>query len=67
LIDDADGLIAIGSNYGRPTHPKAELLTGDARATAWATTVDFYAGYDAYRTNCAPREIRVFKLRPIAV
>jgi deazaflavin-dependent oxidoreductase (nitroreductase family) len=87
LIDDGDGLLAIGSNYGRPTHPgwshnllanpecvvefrgpptthRAELLTGDARASAWATAVDFYAGYEQYRTRCAPREIRVFRLRP---
>jgi deazaflavin-dependent oxidoreductase (nitroreductase family) len=87
LIDDGDGLLAIGSNYGRATHPawsanllahpectvefrgpptkyKAELLTGDARESAWATAVDYYAGYDSYRASCAPREIRVFRLRP---
>jgi len=86
LIDDGNGLLAIGSNYGRDTHPawsanlvahpdcivefrgdpapyRAELLTGEARAAAWATAVDFYAGYEGYRTNCAPREIRVFRLR----
>ena len=44
---------------------KAELLTGDDRAAAWATAVDFYAGYESYRTSCAPPEIRVFRLRPI--
>jgi deazaflavin-dependent oxidoreductase (nitroreductase family) len=89
LVDDGDGLLAIGSNYGRPNHPawsanllahpecrvefvgpprryKAELLTGDARAAAWATAVDFYAGYESYRSSCAPREIRIFRLRPIA-
>ena len=89
LIDDSDGLLAIGSNYGRPKHPgwsanllahpectvefrgspqryRAELLTGEARAAAWATAVDFYAGYDSYRVSCAPREIRVFRLRPVA-
>jgi deazaflavin-dependent oxidoreductase (nitroreductase family) len=89
LIDDSDGLLAIGSNYGRAAHPawtanllahpecevefmappaqyRAELLTGDARASAWASAVDFYAGYERYRTSCAPREIRVFRLRPIA-
>jgi deazaflavin-dependent oxidoreductase (nitroreductase family) len=88
LIDDSDGLLAIGSNYGRPNHPawsanllahpectvefrgsparyRAELLSGDARASAWATAVDFYAGYEGYRATCAPREIRVFRLRPI--
>jgi deazaflavin-dependent oxidoreductase (nitroreductase family) len=87
LVDDGDGLLAIGSNYGRAKHPAwsanllahpdctvefhgpakrytAELLTGDARAKAWATAVDFYAGYEGYRTTCAPREIRVFRLRP---
>ena len=87
LLPDSDGLLAIGSNYGRPKHPAwstnllahpectvefhgaakrytAELLTGDARAKAWATAVDFYAGYESYRTTCAPREIRVFRLRP---
>lgn len=87
LIDDGDGLLAIGSNYGRPSHPawshnlladpacdvefrgpsapyRAELLTGQERADAWATAVDFYAGYERYRQRCAPREIRVFRLRP---
>jgi deazaflavin-dependent oxidoreductase (nitroreductase family) len=87
LIDDGDGLLAIGSNYGRANHPawsanllahpdcavefggpfkpyRAELLTGEARTKAWETAVDFYAGYASYRTKCAPREIRVFRLRP---
>jgi deazaflavin-dependent oxidoreductase (nitroreductase family) len=87
LIDDGDGLLAIGSNYGRANHPAwsnnmlahpectiefigppahytAELLTGDARASAWAKIVDFYAGYERYQASCAPREIRVFRLRP---
>lgn len=89
LIDDSDGLLAIGSNYGRPPHPawsinllaqpectvefkgrpaqyRAELLSGDARASAWAVATDFYAGYERYRVSCAPREIRVFRLRPVA-
>jgi deazaflavin-dependent oxidoreductase (nitroreductase family) len=89
LIDDSDGLLAIGSNYGRPPHPawsanllahpectvefkgaptqyRAELLSGDARASAWAVATDFYAGYERYRAKCAPREIRLFRLRPIA-
>src|ERR1700739_1737292 len=89
LIDDSDGLLAIGSNYGRAKHPawstnllahpectvefmgppakhRAELLTGDARAAAWATAVDFYAGYELYSARCAPREIRVFRLQPVA-
>lgn len=87
LLPDADGLLAIGSNYGRATHPawtanllahpectvefmaapapyRAELLTGEARASAWAAATDFYAGYERYRHKCAPREIRVFRLRP---
>jgi deazaflavin-dependent oxidoreductase (nitroreductase family) len=50
---------------GPPAPYRAELLTGDARARAWATAVDFYAGYERYRTSCAPREIRVFRLRPV--
>jgi deazaflavin-dependent oxidoreductase (nitroreductase family) len=88
LIDDGDGLLAIGSNYGRASHPawsanllahpectvefrgrptkhRAELLTGAARAKAWATAIDFYAGYESYRASCAPREIRVFRLRAL--
>jgi deazaflavin-dependent oxidoreductase (nitroreductase family) len=88
LIDDSDGLLAIGSNYGRAHHPawsanllahpectveflapaapyRAELLTGDARAAAWATATDFYAGYERYRASCAPRQIRAFRLRPV--
>lgn len=87
LIDDGEGLLAIGSNYGRPAHPswsanllahpectvefrgparpyRAELLTGEARERAFATAVDYYAGYEAYRRRCAPREIRVFRLHP---
>ncbi|MEY2472486.1 MAG: hypothetical protein QOK28_1815 [Actinomycetota bacterium] len=85
LIDDGAGLLAIGSNYGRRSHPgwsanliahrecdvefrgpprtcTARLLTGDARAAAWNTAVDFYGGYERYRQTCAPREIRVFRL-----
>jgi deazaflavin-dependent oxidoreductase (nitroreductase family) len=87
LIDDGDGLLAIGSNYGRPPHPswsanliahpecgvefrgpkapyRAALLEGDEREKAWATAVDFYAGYERYRAKCAPRQIRVFRLTP---
>jgi deazaflavin-dependent oxidoreductase (nitroreductase family) len=87
LIDDGDGLLAIGSNYGRPKHPawsanllahpdctvqfggppapyRAELLTGDERAAAWDCANDQYAGYRAYEAKCAPRKIRVFRLRP---
>ncbi|MBO0885700.1 MAG: nitroreductase family deazaflavin-dependent oxidoreductase [Mycobacterium sp.] len=89
LIADSDGLLAVGSNYGRPNHPawttnllanpecsvefmgpptlhKAELLTGNARALAWTKITDFFAGYERYQASCAPREIRVFRLRPIA-
>jgi deazaflavin-dependent oxidoreductase (nitroreductase family) len=89
LIKDSDGLLAIGSNYGRAQHPgwsanllahpecavefmgpaaqyRAELLSGEARAAAWVTATDFYAGYERYRASCAPREIRVFRLRPVA-
>ena len=89
LIDDGDGLLAIGSNYGREKHPgwsanllahpdctvelngppapyRAELLAGDERAAAWATANDVYAGYENYRLNCAPRQIRIFRLRPSA-
>jgi deazaflavin-dependent oxidoreductase (nitroreductase family) len=88
LIDDSGGLLAIGSNYGRPQHPswsanllahpectvefraapaqyRAELLTGQERASAWARAADCYAGYERYRASCAPRHIRVFRLRPV--
>lgn len=88
LIPHPEGLLAIGSNYGRPQHPawsanllahpectveftgpskhyRAELLTGAARDAAWAGAVDYYAGFEAYRTSCAPRAIRVFLLRPV--
>jgi len=51
---------------GPPARYRAELLTGDARASAWATAVDFYIGYERYRSGCAPREIRVFRLSPPA-
>jgi deazaflavin-dependent oxidoreductase (nitroreductase family) len=49
---------------GPPTPRRAELLEGAARDQAWATAVDFYAGYERYRTRCAPRQIRVFRLHP---
>lgn len=88
LIDDGDGLLAIGSNYGREKHPawsanllahpectlefkgpprpyRAELVTGEERAKAWDTAVDAYAGYENYQARCAPREIRIFRLRPV--
>ena len=89
FVDDGDGLLAIGSNYGQAPHPawshnllahpecevefrgpptphRAELLTGPDRDRAWATAVDFYAGYANYAAACAPREIRLFRLRPTA-
>lgn len=88
LIDDGEGLLAIGSNYGRENHPawsanllthpectlefkgpptpyRAELLTGDEWDRAWAAAVDAYAGYENYREQCAPREIRIFRFRPV--
>jgi F420H(2)-dependent quinone reductase len=51
---------------GPPTLHRAELLSGNARALAWTKITDFYAGYERYQASCAPREIRVFRLRPIA-
>lgn len=89
LIDDGDGLLAIGSNYGREKHPGwsanllahpectvglngpprpycADLLAGDDRDAAWATAVDVYAGSENYRVNCAPRQIRTFRILPAA-
>src|SRR5271156_1012147 len=36
-----------------PTQYRAELLTGDVRASAWARATDFYAGYERYRASCA--------------
>ncbi len=43
---------------------RAQRLEGEERARAWATAVDFYAGYERYEANCAPREIRLYRLRP---
>ena len=37
LIDDSDGLLATGSNYGRPTHPSWSSIcspTPDARSSS---------------------------------
>lgn len=85
LIDDGKGLLLIGSNYGRATHPAwsfnllanpgcdvifrgpkqryhATLLSGPERDDAWATAVDFYAGYARYKETAAPRDIRLFRL-----
>lgn len=50
---------------GPPSPYRAEMLEGDARAEAWTTAVDFYAGYERYRRMCVPREIRLFRLRPL--
>jgi deazaflavin-dependent oxidoreductase (nitroreductase family) len=50
---------------GAPTQYRAELLTDEQRASAWAKAADFYAGYERYRASCAPRQIRVFRLRPV--
>ncbi|WP_253900457.1 nitroreductase family deazaflavin-dependent oxidoreductase [Mycobacterium asiaticum] len=50
---------------GPPRRYRAELLSGPEREAAWKTAVDFYAGYEAYREQAAPREIRVFRLRPV--
>jgi deazaflavin-dependent oxidoreductase (nitroreductase family) len=49
---------------GPPAPYRAELLTGADRAAAWARAVDFYGGYANYAAAAAPREIRVFRLRP---
>ena len=48
-----------------PAQYRAELLTGEERASAWARAADFYAGYERYRVSCAPRQIRVFRLLPV--
>lgn len=48
-----------------PARYRAELLTGEERASAWARAADFYAGYERYRVTCAPRQIRVFRLLPV--
>ena len=55
-----------GRVQGPPAKYRAELLTGDARAAAWATAVDFYAGYELYSVRCAPGETRssAFVLSP---
>jgi deazaflavin-dependent oxidoreductase (nitroreductase family) len=58
LIDDSDGLLAIGSNYGRAKHP------------AWSTNLlahpECTVEFRGPPASCAPREIRVFRLRPLA-
>ena len=47
-----------GAKSGSPrTHPLTLINNSD-------TATDFYAGYERYRASCAPREIRVFHLRP---
>jgi deazaflavin-dependent oxidoreductase (nitroreductase family) len=87
-IDLGDSLLAIGSNYGRPTHPawsanlianpdceveylrprapyRAHHLEGEEREQAWNTIVDYSIAYQRYAANCAPRQIRVFRLTPL--
>ena len=44
---------------------RAERLEGQDRVRAWATAVDFYAGYERYRVSSAPREIKLYRLRPV--
>lgn len=88
LIDVGDALLAMGSNYGRPTHPawsanlianpeceveylgprapyRARLLEGEERERTWELILDYSVAYDRYAANCAPREIRVFRLTPL--
>ena len=48
---------------GAPAPYRAELLEGPARAAAWTTAVDFYAGYEPYRVSAAPRVIKLYRLR----
>ena len=62
-LHDTEGL---DPPVGPPAPYRAELLAGDERAAAWATANDVYAGYENYRVNCAPRQIRIFRLRPSA-
>ena len=85
LFEDPEGLVAIGSNYGRPSHPawsanllahpectvefigppkqyRAELISGEARAAAWANAVDYYAGYATYQGRTDGRRIPVVVL-----
>lgn len=51
---------------GSTTTCRAEQLSGAERAAAWETAVDFYRGYAVYAEMCAPREIRLFRLRPVS-
>ena len=51
--------------YRGPAAPyRAERLDGQERERAWATAVDFYAGYERYRVASAPRQIKLYRLRP---
>jgi hypothetical protein len=55
---------ALGTVDACPYGGKARFAGGGA--SAWAVATDFYAGYERYRVSCAPREIRLFRLRPTA-
>lgn len=51
---------------GRRTQHRAELLRGDEHEAARAAALDFYAGYTQYEERAAPRQIRFFRLTPVA-
>jgi deazaflavin-dependent oxidoreductase (nitroreductase family) len=49
---------------GDPAPYAARLLEDEEYDRAWELAVDFYAGYANYKTNCAPRRIRLVRLDP---
>lgn len=49
---------------GDPAPYVARMLEGEDYDRAWELAVDFYAGYANYKTNCAPRRIRIARLDP---
>lgn len=52
--------------YLGPRAPhRAQHLTGEEREQAWDTIVDYSIAYERYAANCAPRQIRVFRLTPL--
>jgi deazaflavin-dependent oxidoreductase (nitroreductase family) len=86
-VPAGDGLIVVGSNWGRECHPswsanlkatervtvrerghrftaKVQLLTGEERATAWATALAHWPNYQIAQDRAGGRKFRLFLLTP---
>jgi deazaflavin-dependent oxidoreductase (nitroreductase family) len=62
LLADADATV---DHRGRVLRVRGRLLTGDERAEAWAALLRMWPPYATYQAR-VDREIRIFRLEPVA-